>query len=89
MPEVASRSQLEKINPIVQEALDKAGMTLNDIDVIAVTIKPGLPGSLLVGVCFAKALALVTNKPLIGINHLEGHAFSACIENDIPFPFYV
>lgn len=87
MPEVASRSQLEKMNPIVQEALDQAKMKLSDIDVIAVTNKPGLPGSLLVGVCFAKALALVANKPIIGINHLEGHAFSACIENDIPFPF--
>ncbi|MDR3551092.1 MAG: tRNA (adenosine(37)-N6)-threonylcarbamoyltransferase complex transferase subunit TsaD [Candidatus Babeliales bacterium] len=87
MPEVASRSQLEKMNPIVQEALDQANMKLSDIDVIAVTNKPGLPGSLLVGVCFAKALALVANKPIIGVNHLEGHAFSACIENDIPFPF--
>src|SRR3990167_5302124 len=57
VPEVASRSQLEKINPIVTLALEKAGVTLNDINVIAVTNRPGLAGSLLVGVCFAKAIA--------------------------------
>lgn len=102
VPEIASRSHLEKINVIVQEALDAAGVTLNQIDVIAVTHKPGLPGSLLVGVCFAKALTFALqsfnpegseanlkgalNKKLIGVNHLEGHAFSASIENDVPFP---
>lgn len=86
MPELASRSQLEKIEPIVTEALQAAGVTLDDIDVIAVTSKPGLPGSLLVGVCFAKAMAFAKNKKLIGINHLEGHAFSSMIENDVPFP---
>lgn len=87
VPEIASRSQLEKINPIVQGALDDAKLTLDDIDCIAVTNRPGLPGSLLVGVCFAKAMAWAKNIPIIAINHLEGHAFSACIENDIPFPF--
>ncbi|HEV2601336.1 MAG TPA: tRNA (adenosine(37)-N6)-threonylcarbamoyltransferase complex transferase subunit TsaD [Candidatus Babeliales bacterium] len=87
LPEVASRSHLEKMPIIIQQALDTAGCTLNDIDVIAVTHKPGLAGSLLVGVCFAKSLAWATNKKLIGVNHLEGHAFSAQIENDIPFPY--
>lgn len=87
VPEIASRSHIEKIGPIVQEALDKAQVTLGDITAIAVTNKPGLPGSLLVGTCFAKALAGSTNKKIIGINHLEGHAFSACIEREIPFPF--
>ena len=76
IPELASRAQLEKITPIVRTALELAHMQLNDIDVIAVTNKPGLPGSLLVGLCFAKAIAFATNKKLIGINHLEGHAFS-------------
>src|SRR5258706_11218393 len=57
VPELASRSQLEKINPIVAAALEKANISLKDVDVIAVTNKPGLPGSLLVGICFAKALA--------------------------------
>lgn len=87
VPEIASRSQLEKIRPIVQEALEQANITLSDITTIAVTNKPGLPGSLLVGVCFAKAMAYALNVPLIGINHLEGHAFSAAIENSIPFPY--
>lgn len=86
VPEIASRSQLEKIRPIVQLALDQANVKLTDIDVVAVTHKPGLPGSLLVGVCFAKALAWSINAQLIGVNHLEGHAFSASIENDVPFP---
>ena len=86
VPELASRSQLEKINPIVAQALEKANITLHDVDVIAVTNKPGLPGSLLVGICFAKAVAYTSNKKLIGINHLEGHAFSAFLEHDIPFP---
>jgi N6-L-threonylcarbamoyladenine synthase len=87
VPEVASRSHLEKINPIVQGALDDANTTLDNIDTIAVVNKPGLPGSLLVGVCFAKALAIAKQKKLMGINHLEAHIFSACIENNIPFPF--
>ena len=86
MPEIASRSHLQKIGPIVQAALDKAGKTLDDIDVIGVTSKPGLPGSLLIGVSFAKALAYAKKKPLIGINHLEGHAFSSMIEHPVPFP---
>lgn len=86
VPELASRSQLEKINPIVQAALDQAQITLDDITVVAVTNGPGLPGSLLVGLCFAKALAWAKNKKIIGINHLEGHAFSAMIEHKVPFP---
>lgn len=87
VPEIASRSHIEKINTVTQQALDAAGVPLTAIDVIAVTQRPGLPGSLLIGVCFAKALAAALKKPIIGVNHLEGHIFSACIENDIPFPF--
>jgi N6-L-threonylcarbamoyladenine synthase len=96
VPELASRSQLEKINPIVNQAIERANITLNDIDVVAVTNKPGLPGSLLVGICFAKSLAWAKptslklrrsgNKKIIGVNHLEGHAFSASIEHNVPFP---
>jgi N6-L-threonylcarbamoyladenine synthase len=86
VPEIASRSHLEKIALIVQESLDQATCSLSDIDVIAVTNKPGLPGSLLVGVCFAKALAWSLQKPIIGVDHLEGHAFSSFIENTPPFP---
>jgi N6-L-threonylcarbamoyladenine synthase len=87
IPEIASRSQIEKIGPIVQEALHTANVTLEQIDYVAVTTKPGLAGSLLVGLTFAKAIAWAKNIPLIGVNHLEGHAFSPFIENPtIPFP---
>lgn len=87
IPEIASRSHLEKIEPIVQESLDKAGINFHDVTDVAVTYTPGLPGSLLVGLSFAKAIAWAGKKKLIGVNHLEGHVFSACIENTIPFPF--
>lgn len=87
IPELASRLHMEKISVIVTSALDKAGVTVQDIDAIAVTSKPGLPGALMIGVSFAKGLAFAENKKIIGINHLEGHVFSACIENQIPFPF--
>ncbi len=86
IPEIASRSQLEKINFIVQQALDDANVTLTDVDAIAVTHKPGLPGSLLVGLCFAKSLAWAQQISLIGVNHLDGHVFSSFLEHDVPFP---
>lgn len=91
VPEIASRSQLEKINDIVQEALVAANLSIHDIDVIAVTSKPGLVGSLLVGTCFAKGLAWSLNKKIIDVDHLEGHIFSSYIQQDgtiqdIPFP---
>lgn len=86
VPEIASRSHIEKINSIVSEALTQSQKKLNDIDVIAVTTKPGLSGSLLVGLSFAKAVAFALQKKIIGINHLEGHAFSASIEHNVPFP---
>jgi len=89
VPEMASRSHLEKINIIIELALQKAQVTLDDIETIAVTHKPGLPGSLLIGLNFAKAMAWATKKKLIGVDHLEGHAFSAHIENKIPFPHLV
>lgn len=85
VPELASRSQLEKIGPVVQAALQESNLSIDQIDVIAVTNRPGLAGSLLVGVCFAKMVAYGAQKKIIGINHLEGHAFSASIENNVPF----
>jgi N6-L-threonylcarbamoyladenine synthase len=85
IPELASRSHLEKISTIVDQALSASGKTLADIDAVAVTNRPGLPGSLLIGIGYAKGLAFGAQKPIIGINHLEGHAFSACIEHDVPF----
>ncbi|HSK74654.1 MAG TPA: tRNA (adenosine(37)-N6)-threonylcarbamoyltransferase complex transferase subunit TsaD, partial [Pyrinomonadaceae bacterium] len=81
VPELASREHLEKIEPIVQEAIKQAGVSLEEIDAIAVTQGPGLIGSLLVGVCFAKALAFGLNIPFIGVNHIEGHVYSVAFEN--------
>lgn len=75
-PEVASRRHIEVVHPVVQQALDEANLTLNEIDAIAVTHGPGLVGSLLVGVNMAKGLALASGKPLIEINHIEGHIYS-------------
>jgi len=73
VPELASRRHVEVIVPTVEEALSQAGLELTRLDGLAVTQGPGLVGSLLVGLNFAKALALVTGLPLVGINHLEGH----------------
>ena len=86
VPEIASKAHLEKIAHVVRTALDQAHCSLKDIDAFAVTTKPGLPGSLLIGTCFTKGLAYSEQKPIIGVNHLEGHAFSACIENKVQFP---
>jgi N6-L-threonylcarbamoyladenine synthase len=83
VPEIASRSQLEKINPIVQDALTKANIKIQDIDLIAVAKGPGLVGSLFVGLCFAKGLAWSQQKKLVGINHLEGHIFSSFLKSDL------
>lgn len=73
VPEIASRAHVEKIDVVVSQALEKAGLALKDIDAIAVTYGPGLVGALLVGVSYAKALAFAANKPLIAVNHIEGH----------------
>ena len=81
VPELASREHLDKIVPIVDEAFARAGVTQNDIDGIAVTKGPGLVGSLLVGVSYAKAMAYALHKPLVGVNHIEGHIYSVCFEN--------
>lgn len=80
VPEVASRQHLLAIVPIVERALSGAGATLEDIDAIAVTAGPGLPGSLLVGLNLAKALALSRGLPLVGVNHLEAHPFALWLE---------
>ncbi|TAK13482.1 MAG: tRNA (adenosine(37)-N6)-threonylcarbamoyltransferase complex transferase subunit TsaD [Anaerolineae bacterium] len=79
-PEVASRQHVRTIHTVVEEALQQAHLSLEDIDAIAVTQGPGLPGSLVVGINFAKGLALGGGKPLIGVNHLEGHIYSAWLD---------
>lgn len=81
VPEVASRKHIEVVNSVVEEALEKAGMTLDDIDAIGVTYGPGLVGALLVGLQYAKGLSYSTNKPLIGVNHIEGHISANFIEH--------
>ncbi|MFL6468383.1 MAG: tRNA (adenosine(37)-N6)-threonylcarbamoyltransferase complex transferase subunit TsaD [Pyrinomonadaceae bacterium] len=81
VPEIASRDHLSKIDGVVQQSLQEARADLNEIDVIAVTQGPGLVGSLLVGVCYAKALAFGKQLPIIGINHIEGHFYSVVFEN--------
>ena len=73
VPELASREHLRAIVPVVRKALEDAGKTYDTIDAIAVTQGPGLAGALLVGVSYAKALAYAADKPLIAVNHLEGH----------------
>ena len=88
VPEIASRKHIEKINQVIEEALRKAEVTLEEITAIAVTYGPGLVGALLVGVSEAKAISFATGKPLIGVHHIEGHISANFIENkDLEPPF--
>jgi N6-L-threonylcarbamoyladenine synthase len=88
VPELASRKHIEAIVPIVTEALERAGVTLKGIDGIAVTQGPGLVGSLLVGLSFAKSLAFATGLPFVGVNHIEAHLSAIFLEERPPrFPF--
>ncbi|MBW1708547.1 MAG: tRNA (adenosine(37)-N6)-threonylcarbamoyltransferase complex transferase subunit TsaD [Deltaproteobacteria bacterium] len=87
VPELASRRHVEVIVPVVEEALNQAGLDLAQLDGLAVTQGPGLVGSLLVGLNFAKSLALATGLPVVGVNHLEGHIAAGFLTGDIPgFP---
>src|ERR1700724_1933141 len=83
VPELASREHLRQIVPVVREALSQAGLSLSDIDAIGVTQGPGLIGSLLVGVTYGKVLALELGKPLVPVNHLEGHVHAVFLEAHI------
>jgi N6-L-threonylcarbamoyladenine synthase len=88
VPELASRAHLKTIIPIVEEALSKAGANAQELTAIAVTYAPGLMGALLVGLNFAKGLALSLDVPLIGVHHIEAHIFSALLEDEKPeLPF--
>lgn len=88
VPEIASRKHIEKINQVIEAALDEAGVTLDDITAIGVTYGPGLVGALLVGVAEAKAIAYAAHKPLVGVHHIEGHVSANFIENpDLEPPF--
>jgi N6-L-threonylcarbamoyladenine synthase len=87
VPEIASRLHVEWIQGVVQEALQQARCSLDSVDGIAVTARPGLAGSLLVGISFAKALAWATDKPLVGVNHILAHLYAPLLAEDIPYPF--
>ncbi len=88
VPELASRNHLEAIVPVVRQALSRADVLLDDIDLIAVTQGPGLIGSLLVGFSYAKALSFVSNIPCVGVDHMAGHILSVFLEEEQPeFPF--
>ncbi len=88
MPEIAARAHAEKLAPLIEATLADAGLTLADVDAIAATAGPGLIGGVMVGLVTAKALAMASGKPLIAINHLEGHALSPRLADPtLAFPY--
>jgi N6-L-threonylcarbamoyladenine synthase len=89
VPELASRAHQKIIVQVVGEAINLAGINKSDINAIAVTYGPGLIGSLLVGVSFAKAMAYALKVPIIGVNHIEGHIFSVFLSNETPEPPFI
>jgi N6-L-threonylcarbamoyladenine synthase len=87
VPEIASRKHVEAIIPVIDSALEEAGVSLDEISAVAVTYGPGLVGGLLIGVCAAKGIALSRNIPLIGVHHIEGHLYANFLEHsNIEFP---
>ena len=87
VPEIAARSHLEHIDRLISEAMSQADMDFADLDGIAATGGPGLIGGVMVGVTTAKGLALACNKPFLAVNHLEGHALTARLTDDVAFPY--
>lgn len=87
VPEIAARAHAHYLDDVVKEALHKANCTLHDVDAIAATAGPGLIGGVIVGVMMAKAMAAVAKKPFIAVNHLEGHALTCRLSEDVPFPY--
>jgi len=87
VPELAGRSHIERVHRVIEEAVQEAGAELKDLDLIAVTMGPGLIGSLLVGLNTAKGLSYGLNIPMIGVNHLEGHLLAIFLQKKIQFPF--
>lgn len=86
VPEIASRHHVEQVTYVLEEALEQAGMTMDDIDCVAVTEGPGLVGALLIGVNAAKALAFAHNKPLVGVHHIAGHIYANRLVKEMRFP---
>lgn len=89
VPELACRRHVDILIPVIQEALDKAGVSLEEIDVIAVAHGPGLIGAILIGLNSAKALSFALNKPLIGVNHIEAHLYASIMSEETPLSFPV
>jgi N6-L-threonylcarbamoyladenine synthase len=87
VPELASRAHHKTISGTVEQSLAESGMELEEIDTVAVTQGPGLMGSLLVGLCFAKGLALANSKPIIGVNHIDAHMYANFIDHQPEYPF--
>ncbi len=87
VPEIASRKHAEWILPVVRQALKEASLTLDDIDAVAATNRPGLIGALLVGLTFGKTLAWASGKPFIAVNHMLGHLYAAHLSEDIEYPY--
>ncbi|MBP0573324.1 tRNA (adenosine(37)-N6)-threonylcarbamoyltransferase complex transferase subunit TsaD, partial [Mycobacterium tuberculosis] len=87
VPELAARAHVERLDAIIAEALAVAGVGLADLDGIAATAGPGLIGGVMVGLTTGKALALASGKPLIAVNHLEGHALTPRLTDRLPFPY--
>lgn len=87
VPELASRHHLEAIHPLLRQTLDQAGVTLSEIEAVAVTVGPGLSGSLLVGVAVAKMLGALLGIPVMGVNHMEGHLYSVRLEHQVECPY--
>jgi len=87
VPELASRQHIRSILPIIDSALKQAGITIADIDGIAVTYGPGLVGSLLVGLCVVKGLSFRTGIPFVGVNHLEAHLLAIQLEHEVAYPY--
>lgn len=87
VPETAARAHLSHLQPLIEQALQEASITLDDLDGIAVTAGPGLIGGVLVGVMTAKAIAAAKNIPFLAVNHLEAHALTGRLTHDLPFPF--
>ncbi len=86
VPEIASREHVKNITIVIEECLNKANMTIDDIDAIAVTYGPGLIGSLLIGLEAAKTLSFLYNKPLVPVHHIAGHIYANCLEKEMKFP---
>lgn len=89
VPEIAARAHLQHIDHLYTKALHDAGLSIAEVDAIAVTTGPGLIGGVIVGVMFAKALAAASGKPLVSINHLEGHALTVRLTHGVKFPYYL